>query len=333
MTKLTWMCAVAAALVTGSGVAQAQLKELYAADPAVRRQALVEVAAQRGREALPHLGSALYDEDRIVRRTAARLLLRMGESADDVLKAAMNNIDAQVRRIALLGLRSIDALTMDDLALALEDEEELLRLETVRILVAMAPGNERIEVLLRRAAGDDSFLVREEALKSIASSGRRPTLREQHMDRLIETVDSFKLPAEGWRFRTDDASAPSGQWHQPDYDDSDWAVTEIEKPWTPGYVGVGWYRGWFEMPPKSEINCDGVEIHFDGVDESAWVWINGRFAGSHDIGPSGWDVPFALDITDLVNWDSRNQITVRAMNTGYAGGIWQPVTVNFLKVK
>jgi hypothetical protein len=70
---------------------------------------------------------------------------------------------------------------------------------------------------------------------------------------------------------------------------------------------------------------------FGGVDECAWVWINGKYAGDHDIGPNGWNVPFYLDITDLLNWGGKNQITVRAMNTAHAGGIWRPVTIEVLK--
>ena len=82
------------------------------------------------------------------------------------------------------------------------------------------------------------------------------------------------------------------------------------------------------MPPLEEF--DRVEMLFEGVDESGWVWINGQFAGSHDIGPSGWDVPFALEITDHVEWGGRNQITVQVMNTAAMGGIWRPVTVRCL---
>jgi hypothetical protein len=60
------------------------------------------------------------------------------------------------------------------------------------------------------------------------------------------------------------------------------------------------------MPDK--VECDGVEMHFEGLDESGWVWINGEYAGNHDIGPSGWDVPFSLDITDIVKWGEKNRL-------------------------
>jgi len=67
------------------------------------------------------------------------------------------------------------------------------------------------------------------------------------------------------------------------------------------------------------------------VDECAWVWVNGQYVGQHDIGPVGWDQPFRLDITKNVTWGQKNQITVRAMNTAMAGGIWRPVVIEVLK--
>ncbi len=78
-------------------------------------------------------------------------------------------------------------------------------------------------------------------------------------------------------------------------DDANWNTIGIEKAWQEfgyEYIGVAWYRNWFKMP--EEIAVDSVEIHSGGVDESARVWINGRFVGEHDIGPSGWNVPFSL---------------------------------------
>lgn len=75
-----------------------------------------------------------------------------------------------------------------------------------------------------------------------------------------------------------------------------------------------------------------AEITFEGVDESAWVYVNGHYAGKHDQGPSGWDVPFSLDITDHVEWGSENLLAVRVRNTAFKGGIWQPVTLSILYI-
>ncbi|HOQ29152.1 MAG TPA: beta galactosidase jelly roll domain-containing protein, partial [Armatimonadota bacterium] len=117
-----------------------------------------------------------------------------------------------------------------------------------------------------------------------------------------------------------------------DLDDSKWPAIEIERSWESQgheYDGVAWYRGSFELPAKPDHNA--VELHFDAVDECAWVWVNGIYVGQHDLGTAGWDRPFALDITREVRWGQKNQITVRVYDSAYAGGIWKPVRIDVLK--
>lgn len=146
---------------------------------------------------------------------------------------------------------------------------------------------------------------------------------------------TLRLSAEGWKFRLDPVrTGILEEFFLKDFDDSGWKEICIEKAWQEFghmYIGVAWYRGWFVMPEK--IKCDSVEIHFGGVDECAWVWINGKYAGSHDIGPVGWNVPFSLNVTNLVEWGSQNQLTVMVMNSAHAGGIWRPVEINALTLR
>lgn len=53
--------------------------------------------------------------------------------------------------------------------------------------------------------------------------------------------------------------------------------------------------------------------------------------GVHNIGPTGWNVPFSLDITDLVRWGEPNQITVRVQDVSHAGGIYRPIHLQIMK--
>lgn len=158
------------------------------------------------------------------------------------------------------------------------------------------------------------------------------TLEERFADQEFEVVHSEELPREGWRFRTDpDQEGHRKEWFQPAYDDEDWQEMAIEQFWQDAgvdYIGNTWYRREVEVPDQE---FDALEIHFGAVDESAWVWINGQFAGYHHIGPAGWEVPFALEVGELVEPGQVNQITIMAMNTGAAGGIWRPVEWRFLK--
>ena len=95
------------------------------------------------------------------------------------------------------------------------------------------------------------------------------------------------------------------------------------------YIGVAWYRRTIDLPAKPKHVA--VEMRFKGVDECAWVWVNGVYVGDHDLGPTGWDKEFTLDVTKELKWGAKNQITVRAMNTAHAGGIWRPVVIEVLQ--
>ena len=138
----------------------------------------------------------------------------------------------------------------------------------------------------------------------------------------------------GWRFRLDSGrDGHTKGWFQPGFDDSSWQAITIERAWQEAgveHIGVAWYRRWIELPPKPK-EMAAADLHFHGVDEGAWVWVNGIYVGEHDIGPQGWDQPFRLDVTAELKWGERNHITVRAMNTAQAGGIWRPVELEVLK--
>jgi len=64
------------------------------------------------------------------------------------------------------------------------------------------------------------------------------------------------------------------------------------------------YHRSFTMP---NVPYRRVQLRFDGVDYFADVWVNGRFAGRHE----GHFAPFRLNVTDLLNKDSTNMLTVR----------------------
>jgi beta-galactosidase/beta-glucuronidase len=140
------------------------------------------------------------------------------------------------------------------------------------------------------------------------------------------------LPKEGWKFKLDPSrTGHLDGWFGGDFDDAGWDDIAIEQAWQEAdydYIGVTWYRRTITLPAKPDLFA--AEMVFEGVDESAWLWVNGEYAGQHDIGMAGWDKLFRIDVTPLLNWGSENQITVRAMNTRYAGGIWKPVYIEAL---
>ena len=116
------------------------------------------------------------------------------------------------------------------------------------------------------------------------------------------------------------------------FDDGSWKPIKVgnwETQGFPGYDGFAWYRIAFDAPAK--VDCNAVELSFGGVDEEAWVWLNGVYVGQHAVGVSGWDKPFALDVTDELRWGKRNVLVVRVFDARQAGGIWKPIKLDVLR--
>ncbi|MER7056465.1 glycoside hydrolase family 2 TIM barrel-domain containing protein [Streptomyces sp. NPDC000351] len=125
---------------------------------------------------------------------------------------------------------------------------------------------------------------------------------------------------DGWRFwlvDPDGAAEDPTDAADPAYDDSAWREVAVPHDWsieqTPttehgttsgtGFLpgGLGWYRLAFTLPPA--LAGKRISVEFDGVYMDARVHCNGREAGRHPYGYTG----FALDLTDLVHTDGRTE--------------------------
>lgn len=306
-----------------------------APSPAQRRSALIQQAA-KGEAAVPALSAALQDDNLVVRRTAARLLVDLGAPARPALTAALDNSDALVRRAALSAVcEPPSAECLPSLKKAAQDTDAFMRLTAVQLLVQIKPQTQEIHDLLEQARKDSAQAVRDLAAQALWPFFKETvSVRERKdWDHEIKVVQTIPLPTDGWRFKTDPkAEGHLQKWFEPAFDDSSWTPIQIGTPWEDQgqtYDGVAWYRGSFTLPAKPQALA--VEMAFGGVDEIAWVWINGQYVGQHDLGTDGWDKPFALDVTKELKWGEKNQITVRVYDSAYAGGIWKPVQIEVLQ--
>ena len=303
--------------------------------PGERRLELLQPPGDSG-DPLARLVAALDDENLVVRRTAARLLAEQGEAAAPALAATQEDEDMLVRRTGLVALcRLGGGNALAAVATALTDSSAMVRLVAVQYLESLHPRSDAVAALLDRACTDSNDKVR-----TIAARATWPFYRDgasirdrQKTDRDIVVSRVVPLPTEGWRFHLDPQRDGHRQgWYEASFDDGEWDTIAVEQAWQQAgyeYIGVTWYRRTIDLPDEPEHLA--VDLHFGGVDESAWVWLNGVYLGQHDVGPSGWNQPFRLDITDEVRWGEANQLTVRAMNTAHAGGIWKPVEIEVLQ--
>lgn len=302
---------------------------------ATRRAALVALAA-KGPAGIPQIAAALKDDNLVIRRTAVRLLADLGKPARPALAEALSNSDFLVRRTALTALcEPLTAECLPHLEKSIQDESLAVRLVAVNLLASLEPRSDAVNKILDKARSDESTAIRDVAARALWPFHRDTVLLRDRKDWDHEVVvtQSIPLPKTGWRFQRDpERDGHLKKWFAPDLDDSKWPAIEIERSWESQgheYDGVAWYRGSFELPAKPDHNA--VELHFDAVDECAWVWVNGIYVGQHDLGTAGWDRPFAIDITREVRWGQKNQVTIRVYDSAYAGGIWKPVRIDILK--
>ena len=136
----------------------------------------------------------------------------------------------------------------------------------------------------------------------------------------------FSLPKGGWLFKMDGKEVGvKAEWFLPTAPLDGWTPIDIEGFWgDKGGTGAGWYRRDVSVPALPEGRK--VYLHFGAVDEELMLWIDGRHVGDHNIGPDGWDKPFAMDVTGKLT-AGKHHVAMRVYNTKAAGGVWKPVTV------
>ena len=100
--------------------------------------------------------------------------------------------------------------------------------------------------------------------------------------------------------------------------------TAIRKQ-TADYNGIAWYATQLKIP--ADWKDRKIFLYFGAVDESCWVYLNGKEVGSRIFkNPDDWTTPFALQINSGIDWDKEQQsVIIRVEDTAKNGGIWKPV--------
>ena len=125
--------------------------------------------------------------------------------------------------------------------------------------------------------------------------------------------ETHGLPVTRWRWMADDAGATdAGQMADPALDASGagWKDATTGQDTFNGRVGFAWFRT--TLPENSS---SARTLHFDGVDDNATVYLNGRKLASHE----GWDDPFDVDLKLAWKEGGPNVLAVLVENTGWRG--------------
>lgn len=276
--------------------------------------------------------------DPVMRRTAFRFLLEDQQTTDNAIQKGLKDSDPVIRSRSVLMYFNKNGENALPLLREFAPTADPFTLEAVFLCANSLNDNaKRMEVMKLIAKNPNDCETKRSAVKISGFNFYRNNKRlkdDPAYDREVVTIKSIPLPLSGWAFNQDKNLDGHRQgWFKVNWNDSKWAKLKIgcwEDQGFANYDGIAWYRLNFSMPSKLK-DFTAVELYFQAVDESAWVWLNGKYIGQHDVGPDGWDKPFWLDVTKEINWDGENVLTVRVEDTQYGGGIWKPVSVEILK--
>ncbi len=246
--------------------------------------------------------------------------------------------DAEIRRYALYCLaKQKGAEAKATYKVYLKDANEQVRLTALGALLHFSKSDADVQELLTEVAAKDKSRQVAKLAADAAWPFHRDVLlirNDPNWDHEVVVLNKFQIPDDQWKFKLDPRGIghmSNNKWYLEKLNDADWAPIKLGEWEKQGYDydGLAWYRIRFTMPEK--VDCNAVELAFSAVDESAWVWLNGIYLGCHDIGPGGWNTPFALDCRKEIRWGEENIMVVRVLDTAADGGIFKPVHVEILK--
>ena len=260
------------------------------------------------------------------------------EKNPESFRQYLNDKDPEIRRYALYLLVKADGVkAIPQLAKSIDDSDASVQYTAAEALAGLSKkAPKEVQPLLEKvAANAQTSDIRHIAVKASWPFQREIKLiRNDHTwDHDVVVVKTIDLPTKGWNFAVNPKQDGHNKgYFKPRFNDKKWRKMDMgywEFQGVDDYDGIAWYRMKFRMPEKMDHTA--VEIIFKGVDESAWVWLNGKYLGCHDEGQAGVGKRFAVDCTKEVAWGQENVLAVRIGDVANAGGITHPIHVEILK--
>jgi hypothetical protein len=164
------------------------------------------------------------------------------------------------------------------------------------------------------------------------TQGMRRNMRENYTQnsKFKALTDKYKIISEipvMWSFKTDpNNEGEKDQWFAKDINDSKWNKIKIGDWWSnqgfKNYLGTAWYRTKLKVPEHSK----NLALYFNGVDERAWIYLDGKYIGGHNEGDVKklWNDPFLIKLPKGID-SATHQLTVKVHASAGKGGIWKSV--------
>ena len=157
---------------------------------------------------------------------------------------------------------------------------------------------------------------------------------------ILSDYSDFEQAPVSWYFKADPQGVGEKEkWETLSYKNyRNWPLFRVDTQWETqknipeavktqmqNYNGFGYYARHVRINPAWKGKK--VYLVFGAVDESAWVWVNGKFSGKRIYAKEDdWKSPFSIEITDQIDWSKKLQnIIVRVEDKAGSGGIWRPI--------
>ena len=190
---------------------------------------------------------------------------------------------------------------------------------------------QRMEDINAKLIGMYSFFIGPKEHPDFNNGWMKRYAKFQKMTDGTEGILVAKIPLEA-RFQRDRYNeGVLAEWYAPDFDDAKWGKKNTFHTWDAqdkpedakghDYDGYGWYRMVVDVP--ADAAGKSVQLHFGGVINEGWVWVNGQYAGHRK-----WNLWWAgrealemdVDVTGMLK-PGPNLIALRVLNTSEVAGL------------
>jgi sialate O-acetylesterase len=132
---------------------------------------------------------------------------------------------------------------------------------------------------------------------------------------------AFREKLHQW-FAANDPGSGSQPWSAPGLNRGDWEIMQLPGLWEeaghPDWDGVAWFHKAFDLP--SGWAGRDLMLHLSAIDDADTTWVNGVEVGV----TGGYNRPRSYRVPAAALKATGNEITVRVLDTGGGGGIWEP---------
>lgn len=133
--------------------------------------------------------------------------------------------------------------------------------------------------------------------------------------------EEFLAKLGAW-FRANDPGSGTHPWSAGGLDTSGWETMQLPVLWEeaghPDWDGVAWFHRTFDLP-AGWAGRDLI-LHLSAIDDDDTTWVNGTEVGTTTL----YNAQRSYRVPAAALKATGNEITVRVLDTGGGGGIWEP---------